>query len=52
MVSALGLTALSIGPEIASGVPALAADGDLRLALKSGNFGGTGFYADAMAALG
>lgn len=52
VVSALGLTALSIGPEIAPGVPALAADGDLRLALKSGNFGGTGFYADAMAALG
>ena len=52
VVSALGLTALSIGPEIAPGVPALAADGGLRLALKSGNFGGTAFHADAMAALG
>ena len=52
VVSGLGLTALSIGPEIAPGVPALAADGNLRLALKSGNFGGTGFYADAMAVLG
>ena len=51
VVSALGLTAIRIGPEIAPGVPALAA-GELRLALKSGNFGGPGFYADALAVLG
>ena len=50
VVTALGLTTLHIGPEIAPGVPALAA-GDIRLALKSGNFGGPGFYADSLAAL-
>ena len=51
VVTALGLQALRIGPEIAPGVPALATVG-LRLALKSGNFGGPDFYADALRVLG
>ncbi len=51
VVTALGLAALRIGPEICPGVPALATDG-LRLALKSGNFGGPGFYGDALGVLG
>jgi uncharacterized protein YgbK (DUF1537 family) len=51
VVEALGIAALAIGPEIAPGVPALAA-GPLRLALKSGNFGGPGFFAEALRALG
>lgn len=50
VVEALGLTTMRIGPEIAPGVPALAA-GPLRLALKSGNFGGPGFYEEALGAL-
>jgi uncharacterized protein YgbK (DUF1537 family) len=53
VVEGLALTALAIGPEIAPGVPALAAeDRPLALALKSGNFGGPGFFADAVQALG
>ena len=40
-----------IGRQIAPGVPALAA-GPLRLALKSGNFGGPDFFARALAVLG
>lgn len=50
VVSALGLDALSLGPEIDPGVPALAAaDGrPLALALKSGNFGSTDFFAKAL----
>ena len=49
VVEALGVRALSIGPEIAPGVPwALAADGtDYALALKSGNFGGVDFFVRA-----
>lgn len=47
----LGLDRLDVGPQIAPGVPALAAGG-LRLALKSGNFGGPDFFARAVAALG
>ena len=55
VVRALGLQALDIGPEIAPGVPALSArglNGPLALALKSGNFGGPGFFSDAVEALG
>jgi len=50
VVSALSLDALAIGPEIAPGVPALAAaDGrPLALALKSGNFGAPDFFAKAL----
>lgn len=56
VVRALGLHTLAIGPEIAPGVPALSATGPggrpLALALKSGNFGGPDFFAEAVAALG
>jgi uncharacterized protein YgbK (DUF1537 family) len=53
VVSALALDALVIGPEIAPGVPALAAaDGrPLALALKSGNFGAPDFFAKALRTL-
>lgn len=50
VMGALGLTRLEIGAEIAPGVPEVYAQG-LGLALKSGNFGGTGFYAAALTAL-
>jgi uncharacterized protein YgbK (DUF1537 family) len=51
-VDRLGLKAFSIGPEIAPGVPVLrtvAGGPEMTLALKSGNFGGPGFFADALA---
>jgi uncharacterized protein YgbK (DUF1537 family) len=51
VVDRLGLAAFSIGPEIAPGVPVLRTVGgrgpDMVLALKSGNFGGPDFFADA-----
>jgi 3-dehydrotetronate 4-kinase len=48
VVTALGVAAFAIGPEIDPGVPALAVGGSpLRLALKSGNFGGLDFYEKA-----
>ncbi|MEV4334554.1 3-oxo-tetronate kinase [Streptomyces sp. NPDC049597] len=51
VVQALGLTGLRIGPQIDPGVPWCAAElpgGDtLHLTLKSGNFGGPGFFTDA-----
>lgn len=50
VATGLGIEAFDIGPEIAPGVPALAA-GSLRLALKSGNFGGPDFFARALAVL-
>ncbi|MEX6507616.1 3-oxo-tetronate kinase [Jiella sp. M17.18] len=54
VVTALKLAALQVGPEIAPGVPALAADDPvpLRLALKSGNFGDAQFFEKALAVLG
>ena len=53
VVSALGMTAFDLGPEIDPGVPALsAADRPLALALKSGNFGGPDFFARAAGVLG
>ena len=53
VVEGLRLTALSIGPEIAAGVPAVkASDRPLWLTLKSGNFGDEGFFDGAVAALG
>ena len=57
VVDRLGLSAFRIGAEIASGVPVLHAlereEGDgLALALKSGNFGGDGFFADALSLMG
>jgi uncharacterized protein YgbK (DUF1537 family) len=51
VVDKLGLAAFAIGPEIAPGVPVLKTVGgrgpDMVLALKSGNFGGPDFFADA-----
>ncbi|QLH19497.1 3-oxo-tetronate kinase [Streptomyces sp. Rer75] len=55
VVRALGITGLRIGPQIDPGVPWCAAalpGGDaLHIALKSGNFGGPGFFTDAFALL-
>jgi 3-dehydrotetronate 4-kinase len=55
VVDALGVVALVIGPRIAPGVPATRAvwqgNADLRLALKSGNFGGRAFFSDALEAM-
>ena len=48
IVTALGVEAFAIGPEIDPGVPALAVEGRaLTLALKSGNFGALDFYEKA-----
>jgi uncharacterized protein YgbK (DUF1537 family) len=59
VVAALGVRRLRIGAEIAPGVPWTLAEGEgaegegepLLLALKSGNFGGIDFFANAFAAL-
>ena len=53
VVSALKVEALEIGPQIAPGVPATLSYGSPRyaLALKSGNFGGPDFFAEALDAL-
>ncbi len=53
VVSALNVEALEIGPQIAPGVPATLSYGSPRyaLALKSGNFGGPDFFAEALDAL-
>ncbi len=53
VVSALGITAFHIGPEIDPGVPVLvAADGkEIAMALKSGNFGAPDFFSKALAAM-
>ena len=51
VVDRLGLKAFAIGPEIAPGVPVLRTVGgkpEMMLALKSGNFGGPDFFADAL----
>ena len=47
VVEALTLQMLEIGPEIAPGVPALRAEKNLVLALKSGNFGAKNFFETA-----
>lgn len=54
VVETLGVGALDIGPEITPGVPWTVSAGDrpLALALKSGNFGGPHFFAEALAGLG
>jgi 3-dehydrotetronate 4-kinase len=54
VVSALGIRAVSIGPEIDPGVPALLVETGppLALALKSGNFGGPDFFSRALRVLG
>lgn len=54
ITQALGVSHLTIGPEIAPGVPWTFAEieGDtIALALKSGNFGGESFFTDAFAQL-
>ena len=52
VVSALDARALEIGPRIAAGVPAVRVTGrPLVLALKSGNFGGPDFFAEAAGVL-
>ncbi|MBX5223563.1 3-oxo-tetronate kinase [Rhizobium sp. NLR8a] len=52
-VDRLAIPAFLIGPEIAPGVPVLRAvgnrQGDMLLALKSGNFGGDDFFEAALA---
>jgi uncharacterized protein YgbK (DUF1537 family) len=50
VVQGLGVRALRIGPAICPGVPWTLAEGRaLKLALKSGNFGGPAFFTDALA---
>jgi len=53
VVDRLGIPGFLVGPEIAAGVPVLRAVGTgpdgMLLALKSGNFGGPGFFSDALA---
>ena len=53
VVTALGIRALRIGPEIDPGVPWTEVSGEapLALALKSGNFGGPDFFARAFGML-
>jgi uncharacterized protein YgbK (DUF1537 family) len=50
-VDMLGIPAFLVGPEIAPGVPVLRTvgrkEGDMLLALKSGNFGGPDFFTKA-----
>ncbi|TXI00526.1 MAG: four-carbon acid sugar kinase family protein [Rhizobium sp.] len=51
ITQALGVTHLAVGPEIAPGVPwtfATVEGQAIALALKSGNFGGEGFFTDAL----
>jgi uncharacterized protein YgbK (DUF1537 family) len=50
VAAALGVRRLAVGPQIAPGVPWCATMGErpLALALKSGNFGGETFFADAL----
>jgi 3-dehydrotetronate 4-kinase len=52
VVDRLCLPGFLIGAEIAPGVPVLRTvgtrNGDMLLALKSGNFGGTNFFSDAL----
>ncbi len=52
VVDRLRIPGFLVGAEIAAGVPVLRAvgarDGDMLLALKSGNFGGPEFFSDAL----
>ena len=52
VVDRLGIPGFLVGAEIAAGVPVLravgAGKGEMLLALKSGNFGGTEFFSDAL----
>ncbi len=51
VVEGLALDTLEIGPEIDPGVPALRANENLVLALKSGNFGAPDYFAKAASIL-
>ena len=55
IVDRLGIASFRVGAEIAPGVPVLRtigrSGGELAMALKSGNFGGSDFFQDALAAL-
>ena len=52
VVDRLGIPGFLVGAEIAAGVPVLhavgAKEGEMSLALKSGNFGGPQFFSDAL----
>ncbi|MCR8726065.1 3-oxo-tetronate kinase [Frigidibacter sp. ROC022] len=49
VVAGLGAAAFAVGPRIAAGVPMLRPEGsDMGLVLKSGNFGGPAFFAEAL----
>jgi len=52
VVDRLGIPGFLVGEEIAAGVPVLravgAGNGEMLLALKSGNFGGPQFFSDAL----
>jgi uncharacterized protein YgbK (DUF1537 family) len=52
VVDRLGIPGFLVGAEIAAGVPVLRAvgakAGEMLLALKSGNFGGSAFFSDAL----
>src|SRR5882672_6943983 len=52
VVDRLRIPGFLVGAEIAAGVPVLRAvgadQGEMLLALKSGNFGGTAFFSDAL----
>jgi uncharacterized protein YgbK (DUF1537 family) len=52
VVDRLGIPGFMVGAEIAAGVPVLRSvgvkAGEMLLALKSGNFGGPGFFSDAL----
>ena len=52
-VDRLGVNAFRLGPEIAPGVPLMRTigrdGGEMQMALKSGNFGGRDFFAQALA---
>ncbi len=56
VVDRLRIPGFLVGAEIAAGVPVLRAvgakDGEMLLALKSGNFGGGEFFADALKLMG
>jgi uncharacterized protein YgbK (DUF1537 family) len=52
VVEGLQLNTLEIGPEIDPGVPALRANSDLVIALKSGNFGAPDYFQKAARVLG
>ena len=54
IVEALGVSSMQVGPEIDPGIPVLVAErgGPIGLALKSGNFGSSDFFAKALEKVG